>query len=304
VDGAVDCLIVGGGPAGLTAAIYVARFRLEVVVIDAGGSRAAGIPCTRNHAGFPGGVSGAELLVRMRRQAVQAGAIVRHGHVSTLTREDGLFQATDDATKLRANTILLATGVTNRRPSIPDDVHAAAVTSGRIRYCPVCDGFEVTDQNLGVIGTAEHGVKEAIFLRGYTNRITLIAPTGMHDLTADQRSELGAAGIVTLNGPPTDFALTREGVTLAVGGDRMTFQAVYPALGSDIHSDLARSLGADLTEEGCVKVDAHQRTSVPGLYAAGDVVIGLDQISHAMGEAGVAATTVRNDLAGIRPQRR
>ena len=79
------------------------------------------------------------------------------------------------------------------------------------------------------------------------------------------------------------------------------FDTVYPALGSDTHTQLAEQLGARLNEQGCIGVDAHQRTSVEGLYAAGDVVIGLDQISHAMGEGGVAATTIRNDLAKERP---
>ena len=81
-----------------------------------------------------------------------------------------------------------------------------------------------------------------------------------------------------------------------------TFDSVYPALGSDVHNELAGQIGVALSgETGCILVDAHQRTNVPGAYAAGDVVIGLDQISHAMGEGGVAATTIRNDLAKERP---
>ena len=80
-----------------------------------------------------------------------------------------------------------------------------------------------------------------------------------------------------------------------------TFDSVYPALGSDTHTQLAEMVGARLGEDGCIGVDARQRTSVPGVYAAGDVVIGLDQISHAMGEGGVAATTIRNDLAKEAP---
>ena len=80
-----------------------------------------------------------------------------------------------------------------------------------------------------------------------------------------------------------------------------TFDSVYPALGSDTHTQLADMLGARLNEQGCIGVDAHQRTSVEGVFAAGDVVIGLDQISHAMGEGGVAATTIRNDLAKDKP---
>ena len=88
-------------------------------------------------------------------------------------------------------------------------------------------------------------------------------------------------------------------------GGHHTFDSVYPALGSDIHSELAGQIGVALNgETGCILVDSHQRTNVPGAYAAGDVVIGLDQISHAMGEGGVAATTISNDLAKIRPIKR
>ena len=83
-----------------------------------------------------------------------------------------------------------------------------------------------------------------------------------------------------------------------------TFDSVYPALGSDTHVMLAEQLGAKLSDLGNIAVDSHQRTSVPGLYAAGDVVIGLDQISHAMGEGGVAATTIRNDLCAEEPRLR
>jgi thioredoxin reductase (NADPH) len=84
----------------------------------------------------------------------------------------------------------------------------------------------------------------------------------------------------------------------------MAFDSVYPALGSVIRSGLAVTAGAKVSEDGCILVDDHLETSVPGLFAAGDVVIGLDQISHAMGQAGVAATTIRNHLAEKKPLRR
>ena len=97
------------------------------------------------------------------------------------------------------------------------------------------------------------------------------------------------------------MALEYDGLWLRFGETTKAFQSVYPALGSDVHVSLAADLGAAVTSEGCLQVDAHQRTSIAGLYAAGDVVIGLDQMSHAMGEAVVAATTIRNDLAARRP---
>jgi len=299
---AFDAVVVGGGPAGLTAAIYLARFRLSVRVFDAGVGRAAIIPRTRNHAGFPDGISGAELLGRMRDQALRYGAQIEHARVERLERApDGRFSVATAAGEIRAGAVILATGVTNRRPPMPDELHAAAVAAGRIRYCPICDGFEVIGQAVAVIGTGEHGLREAQFLRAYTPRVTLIAPSGPHTLDDDQRRRLAALGITPVDGPAEAFALDQAGLALTCAAGRLSFEAVYPALGSIVHSDLARALGADLEPAGCIKVDAHQRASTPGLYAAGDVVIGLDQISHAMGEGGVAATTLRNDLTAARP---
>ena len=304
-DETADCVIVGGGPAGLTAAIYTARFRLRTIVIDAGNSRAAQIPCTRNHAGFPDGISGADLLDRMRAQAIRFGAELRSERVLGLEGRYGDFMAQlAEGQAVRARAILLATGVSNHRPDIADALHDDAVKRGWLRYCPVCDGFEVTDENVGVIGSGARAVKEATFLRAYTERVTIIAPHGEADFDAAQRADMAAIGVAMLHGPASDFRAGTQGLSLQAGGKRVTFDAIYPALGSTVHSELAAGLGALLTEDGCIKVDAHQRTSVPGLYAAGDAVIGLDQISHAMGEAGVAATTIRNDLAAMKPQLR
>ncbi len=298
----IDCLIIGGGPAGLTAAIYAARFHLSVLVVDAGASRAAQIPLTRNHAGFPGGVSGTELLARMRQQAAAYGAQILSDRVEGLmgNAEAGfIVQLADGSIEARA--VLLATGVTNRRPPIDEALHARALAEGRLRYCPVCDGFEVTDQNVAVIGASPRAAREAEFLRSFTTRVSLISLDEADGLSTEDRDRLDAIGVRRIAGPARAFALDPDGLTFTCAEGRLGFDAIYPSLGSDIHSDLARDLGAAVTEDGCIKVDAHQRTSIPGVYAAGDVVIGLDQISHAMGEAGVAATTLRNDLAAVSP---
>jgi thioredoxin reductase (NADPH) len=293
----VHCLIVGGGPAGLTAAIYLARFRLKVLIADSGHSRALLIPRTHNHAGFPDGIAGADLLARMQRQAARYGAQVEKVRVQRILQKEHSFHVDLGSRTILASAILLATGLTNRRPNMPDTLHDQALAEGKLRYCPVCDGYEVTDQRVGVIGTGIRGMKEAEFLRSYTNDVTLIAPEGPHEISTDDRERMNALGVTMLDGPMSNFALTENGLSFEAGGNRLEFSSVYPALGSKFHADLARALDADCTEEGCIRVDDHQRTSVEGLYAAGDVVLGLDQISHAMGEAGVAATTIRNDLA-------
>lgn len=298
----LDCLIVGGGPAGLTAAIYAARFRLKTLVIDAGRSRAATIPCTRNHAGFPDGIAGAELLERMRIQAVRFGAELWRGRVTAVETRSGEFLArTAEGGEATARGMILTTGVSNHRPDIADALHEEALGQGLLRYCPVCDGFEVTDRKVGVIGGGPRALKEARFLRSYTSRVTLIAPDGREGLDAAQSAALAGIGVSVIRGRPNAFRIGPDGLSFEAGGNRHAFDAVYPALGSTVHSDLAAALGAELNEDACIKVDAHQRTTTPGLYAAGDVVIGLDQISHAMGEAGVAATTLRNDLAAAAP---
>jgi thioredoxin reductase (NADPH) len=297
-----DCLIVGGGPAGLTAAIYLARFHLSIRLVDAGTSRASWIPCSHNHAGYPDGIAGTELLRLMTEQAQKYGARIESGRVTRLARIEGGFEAEWGSGAEHARTVLLATGVTNRRPPMDEALHDEALARGLIRYCPICDGYEVTDKVVGVIGDDSRGVAEAVFLRSFTPNVTLIAPDTEHrKLDAQNWDRLEECGIDAIDGPVNDVRLEDHGIVLVTGDGERRFDSVYPALGSDIHSGLARMIGVDLAEDGCIKVDSHQRTSVPGLYAAGDVVKGLDQISHAMGEGGVAATTIRNDLADLRP---
>jgi thioredoxin reductase (NADPH) len=126
-----------------------------------------------------------------------------------------------------------------------------------------------------------------------------------HMLSEADRRQLAEYGIPTVDGPCRAIAAHEDCIVVDTVEGHYTFDSVYPALGTDTRTQLAQQVGAHLTAEtGCVPVDSHQRTSVPGLYAAGDVVLGLDQISHAMGEGGVAATTIRNDLAKQRPLKR
>ena len=299
-----DCIIIGAGPAGLTAAIYLARYHLAIRLFDSGESRAAWIPCTHNHAGYPDGIAGTELLRLMREQARKYGAIREEKRVEHLARTGDCFVIGTDSGTYRARSVLLATGVVNKRPEGIDAIHDEALRRGLLRYCPVCDGYEVTDRRVAVLGTSDHGTAEALFLRGFTRDVTLVSPHGDHDLDAECSAKLEEAGITRAAGPCGGYAIEGERITFDTAEGRMAFDSAYPALGSHIRSELADMAGAKLNEEGCIAVDRDMATSVPGLYAAGDVVIGLDQISHAMGQAGVAATAIRNRLAEERPIRR
>lgn len=291
-----ECVVIGGGPAGLTAAIYLARFCRQVVVIDAGNSRASMIPRSRNHAGFPDGIGGPALLERMRDQATQFGAQIRVGEVRDIEMiADGYRMQTDDG-PLEARAVLIATGVVNRRPPLDEETHERALQAGLLRYCPICDAFEVRDQRVAVLGADGHGVAEALFLSTYSDKVTLLTLIAT-DLDAGDRADLDRAGIKVEPCPVSafDFAEDTLSATFADGHDR-TFDTLYPALGSNGNCALLQALDISLADEQCVPADDHQRLNDRGLYAAGDIVAALDQISVAMGHGAIAATTMHNDL--------
>jgi thioredoxin reductase (NADPH) len=300
----LDCLIIGGGPAGLTAAIYLARFHLDILVVDAGKSRASWIPCTRNVSGFTDGIKGTDLLQRMRDQACKYGAKIETEFVTKLEHDaaTGMFTATWGSGCATARAVLIATGVTNRRPPMDEELHDEALARGLVRYCPICDGYEVTDKKVGVIGSDSHGVAEALFIRSYTPDVTLIAPDRALNLSHEDQRRLKEAGIGCVDGPAQAVAISNECIVVDTAEGHYTFDSIYPALGSDTHTQLAEMVGAKLADDQSIIVDRHMRTSVAGLYSAGDVVIGLDQISHAMGQGGVAATAIRNDLCSKDPR--
>jgi thioredoxin reductase (NADPH) len=293
----MDCLVIGGGPAGLTAAIYLARFRRDFQVVDAGASRASWITVSHNHPGFPEGVSGADLLSRMRAQAERYGARIGPGEISRLERlPDGSFSASIGADRLRARTVLLATGVQDIEPELPN--LEGAIRRGFVRHCPICDAYEAIDRQVAIIGYGKCRIREALLLRVYTSDLTLLTLGKEIVLPTDEQELLREAGIRVLDEPVSELSV--EGNKIAAW--RMTsgmvhrFDALYTALGLSIRSNLARELGADHDEDGALIVDRYQRTSISGLYAAGDVASGLTQISVAMGQAAIAATTINNNL--------
>jgi thioredoxin reductase (NADPH) len=290
-----DCVVVGAGPAGLTAAIYLARFRRDFLVLDSGSSRAAWIPRSHNHPGFPDGVRGKTLLARMRRQAEKYGARIDTGRVVSLTQRKGGFEITTGTDTLQARTVILATGVIDNAPEIPglED----GVANGLVRICPICDGYEVIGQTVGVIGHDDHCAREAIFLRTYSDDVTFIHVGGDPPDPALRR-KLETAGVAVIDSAIQRVVIEKRKITAFDfgAGEPRRFDVVYSALGVTPRNQLAVKAGAKLDESGRLFVDDHQETSVPGLYAAGDVVRGLNQISTAEGEGAIAATHVHNTL--------
>ena len=291
----VDVLIVGAGPAGLTAATYLARFRRSVLVADGGKPRACWIPVSHNMPGFPEGITGEDILKRMTAQATEYGAVVEPGRIEALRVDGDGFLADLNGRSLRTRAVVLATGLLDRKPRIPgvDD----AIERSLVRICPICDGYEAMGKAVAVIGDDDMGLREAAFLRTYSDRVTLIH---IGEGPAPSPDEAARLGVEVLVGPVEAVRLQDDRATcLTWGGVERAFDHVYSALGTTPAVDLAVRLGARRADDGRLAVDDHQATSVPGLWAVGDVVRGLNQIAVATAEAAVAATAVHNELRRI-----
>jgi len=298
---AYDAIIVGGGPAGLTAAIYLGRFRRRFIVIDAGQSRLGWIPRSHNHPGFPGGVAGKELLAAMREQAQHYGAQILNAEAEAIRKEGDWFYLTAGGETFSAPYVICATGVTDNAVPLADLF--GAVQSGLIRMCPICDAYELIDQRIGVLGDGPKAVAEALFLRRYSPHVALIHIGPGEALGPEARAEAQAAEVPIIN--TVSAAVRLEGdriraVDLADGGV-WEFDAVYSALGTTARNALAFQLGAITDAAGCLQVSDHQETSVAGFYAAGDLVRGLNQISIAQAEGAIAATDIHNRLRRNEP---
>jgi thioredoxin reductase (NADPH) len=295
-DTIIDCLIIGGGPAGLTAAIYLARFRRHVLVLDSGASRAALIPCSHNYPGFAGGISGPELLADLRTQAQEHGAIIEGNAVSALARAEDGFLAQCQGRSVAARKVVLATGIVDEKPALPS--LPEFIYRGGVRFCPICDGFEAMDQRIGVAGPMSRAVKKALFLRTYSRRVTILPLDRAVRMSDENRAALQAAAISLPASPVADLDTSGDTIVATLSnGEIIEIDVLYPAMGARVRSELALRLGARTNEMGCLLVDDRAMTSVPGLYAIGDVTHELDQISVATGQAAIAATHVHNGLA-------
>jgi len=290
----IDAVIVGGGPAGLVTAIYLGRYCRKVVIVDSEESRAALIPSTHNYPGFANGIAGRDLLERLRQQAEIYDVVILRDRVMELQQSATGFVAITRKRAISAARVVLATGLVDRNLPIPG--LKEAVDHGLIRYCPICDGYEVTDRRIGVLGQVRDAAGKAMFLRTYSKQVTLLTPEGN---TPDDKLDraLSEAGIRLPTAHVSGFSRQRHQIVADLSdGSSEAFDAIYPVLGCDVRSELALKLGASHNPLGCLEVDAHQQTKVAGLYAAGDVVSDLHQIAVGTGHAAVAATHIHNSL--------
>lgn len=295
----LDCIIVGGGPAGLTAATYLRRMHRRVLVFDDGRSRARWIPKTHNCPGFPQGVSGHDLLTRLRDQSSAYGATLLPLRIGSLKEITGGWRAEGDSGQWSAPTVLLATGVTDRFPELSAGDLEEALRNGSLRSCALCDGYEATDRSIAVVGPLSRAVAHARYLTTFSADITVVPTDGS---SACGATTMDTSGLTIL---PTLRRLARKDGIWEVTdpkGHTRHFDLVYAAMGAPARGGLALEAGALVDEEGAVLTNVHMETTCPGLYAIGDVVTDLNQIAVAFGHAAIAASAIHRALP-IAPRR-
>jgi thioredoxin reductase len=300
MDTTWDCIVVGAGAAGLSAALVLGRARRPTLVVDAGGQSnrpAEGIGGLLGHDGRPP----AEFYAAGRKELAAYPTVeLRSGQVVSGERHDAGF-ALDlaDGSRELARRVLLATGMDYRFPALP----GIAERWGRsVFHCPFCHGWEHRDQPLGVLDRGPRGVQRALLLRSWSDEVTLLAD-GPAELDADDAERLSAAGVTVderpvagLRGPGSSLTA----VAFADGGERPCRGLLVPVT---LHqrSDLAQQLGAAAAEPGPIAVDAVEidptfHTSVSGLLAAGDVSAQMQSVANAVAAGSTAAAMIVHDL--------
>jgi thioredoxin reductase (NADPH) len=297
-----DLIVIGSGPAGLTAAFYAAREGIETLVIERGGvgGQAGVTERLDNFPGFPEGVTGAEFADRLRQQAERFGVEILSAQEVTGIATDGAYRAvtTGDGNEYRSFAVLLALGSTYRRLGIPreDDFIGAGV-----HFCATCDGAFYRGKDVVVVGGGNSAGEESVFLTKFAKSVTIVTRDDMlsaSKVVVDKVTEHPAINVVTNSSPAAFTGNGRlSGVTVTdtkTGEEReITTDGVFVFIGLTPNTSVVRDV-VDLDEAGFVVTDAGLQTSVPGVFAAGDVRAGsTKQAASAAGEGAAAALAIR-----------
>ncbi|AZH25917.1 NAD(P)/FAD-dependent oxidoreductase [Haloplanus aerogenes] len=290
-----DVAVVGGGPAGLTAALYTTRLGLDTVVVNRGGGRAAMMQETHNVIGITEDVSGAEFLQTAQEQVQAYGADYRRGFVSDIDEADDGFRLTvDDGHALSARRVVLATGFSDERPDPP-----LPPTGRGLHYCLHCDAYMFVDEPVYVMGHGDSAAYVAMIMLNFTDEVDLLLRGDDPSWSDETDRMLRAHPIDVIDAEITGMNRGPDGWLESFefeDGTTREYRGGFPMYGSDYNNDLAAGLGCDRNDDGTVVVDDHGRTSVDGVYAVGDLVPGHNQIPVAMGQGAKAGIAIHMDL--------
>lgn len=293
-----DCVIVGGGFAGLSAAIYLARFMRKVLVVDNEDGRWETHEINQNFFGFPEGIPSVELRRRGIDQALKYGAHMEIDKIIAVEKKSGIFSLTGKEKTYTAKTILIATGVKDRFPQF-DCMEDCLGKS--LFWCITCDGYNTRDKRVMVVGYTKEAMTTALQFLNYTDQIMVVTnqDSGKVELDPAMLKKLASHSIPVYQGKIADVIGANgifEKITLSTGEELQT-DFMFSLQGASPNSQLAQSLGVTVNAQGYIESDIEQRTNVPGVYAAGDVTKAFaHQIVTAAHEGAQAAQAINYDL--------
>lgn len=292
-----DALILGGGPAGLSAAVYLGRFTRSVLVLDAGAGRSSFAQKNENYLGFPDGVTTRELRELGRQQAERFGVHFKECQVARVERLDaaGGFRAHTTEGEFDGRTLLFATGVTDVWPDVPG-VHEWI--GRQVFWCITCDGHRTKDQTLVCIGNTDEAATTTLQFLLFTRRVTLVADPDKARFSPEKLADLSAHGVQVVFARPEHLELSDDGRTITGmcldNGERLPCDMIFSLLGVRPNTQIAREMGLDLNHEGYIVMDEEGYTSVPGVFAAGDLTGKYTQQVASAVHAGAEAAQTMN----------
>jgi thioredoxin reductase (NADPH) len=290
-----EVIVVGGGIAGLSAAIYLGRAQRDVVVIDSGHSMAKWEPVVQNYLGFPNGVGGEELLKNGRTQATRYDASFIRDEIKTVSARKSIFVLKGKRKTYRTKRLLIATGIFHLPPEIPG---VKQCLGHSMFFCKDCDGYRVRGKRIAIIGANNETVEYALAMLDYSACV-IVATNGKRPLWDQQHARyLEEYEIPVARKGINDVDHRRRKIRALefASGSSVKIDYLFTTRGDIFHNQLARKLGAKIDPDGQIKVDQCMRTSVPRLYAAGCVTPANCQMIIAAGQGAAAAQAINRDL--------
>lgn len=293
-----DSLIIGSGPAGLSAAIYLSRFNRNILCIDKGYGRSTTHEINENYLGFPNGIPGQTLRALGRQQAERFGAHFVDDYIAKIVHQDGIFILEGKASLYHGKSLILCMGVTDLFPQLP---HIDNYVGKSLFWCITCDGHKTIDKNIIVIGFDDDAACNAMQFLTYTSKITLVTNCleGEQSINPILLKRLKNANIPIIEGIISSIE-GENGMVSHINlenGKVLKTEVIINELGAVPNSQFAKELGVDVNENGYIKITEEQRTNIPFIYAAGDIT---DHFSHQVGtavhEGSMAAQAANYDL--------
>lgn len=290
-----DVIVVGGGLAGLSAAIYLGRAMRDTLLIDSGHSMAIWEPDVQNYLGFPEGVSGETLLARGCRQVAHYGAECREDDVVAVAPHSAGFEVATPQARFVSRRLLLATGITHVPPDIPE---VKPCLGRSMFFCKDCDAYRVQGKRIAIFGHNDEAVMYALGMLHYSAAV-MVVTNGHPALWSDRHAAWLAEYEIPLFTGHIAHVEHDDGQLKALGfegGRRVATDILFAVQGDLYHNRLARMLGAEVDAEGQVRVDLDGQTSVKGLYAAGCLTPANCQMIVAAGQGAIAGQAINRDL--------